>query len=427
MPLIDRNTVFASSVAALFCAPFAIAQPNLPPPDLDHSVKHYSKVVGWPKGVQPKAPSGFTVTKFAEDLRSPRWIHVLDNGDVLIVEANTEPKDEDEIKEALENGKIHSQHMGESANRITVFRDSDGDGRYDQRSVFLDGLKQPFGMEVIGEWFYVANTDALMRYRYTSGDQKISGEGEKLLELPAGGYNNHWTRNLLASPDGSKLYISVGSASNNGEYGMDEEKRRANILVVNPDGSDEKVFAAGLRNPVGMDWAPGTQELWTVVNERDDIGDELVPDYLAQVNEGEFYGWPYAYFGQHEDPRMAGQRPDLVEKTLVPEVALDAHSAALGLAFYDQNAFPERYRNGAFIGQRGSWNRTELSGYKVSFVPFKDGKPSGKTEDFLTGFIADADQSLVYGRPVGLAVLPDGSLLVADDASGVVWQVKADG
>lgn len=251
-------------------------------------------------------------------------------------------------------------------------------------------------------------------------------KGEKILDLPAGGYNNHWTRNLLASPDGSKIFVSVGSASNVGEHGMDEEKRRANILTINPDGSGEEIFASGLRNPVGMDWVPGSNTLWTAVNERDKLGDELVPDYMTSVKKGGFYGWPYSYYGQNVDPRRKGEAPKLVEKAIVPDVPLGAHTASLGLAFYDKDKFPVKYRGGAFVGQHGSWNRSQLSGYKVVFVPFKNGQPSGPMEDFLTGFIADAEDSKVYGRPVGVTVLADGSMLVADDDSGTIWRVSAE-
>jgi glucose/arabinose dehydrogenase len=277
---------------------------------------------------------------------------------------------------------------------------------------------------VLGGHFYVANTDALIQYPYKAGQTVISETGKKILDLPAGGYNNHWTRNIIASPDGKKIMISVGSGSNNGENGMDKEIRRANILEINPDGTGEKVYASGLRNPVGMDYYPGTTTLWTVVNERDELGDDLVPDYLTNVKRDGFYGWPYAYFGANEDPRMKGQRPDLVKKTIVPDVDLGSHTASLGLTFYDHKAFPEKYQTGAFIGQHGSWNRSELSGYKVVFIPFKDGKPSGKPEDFLTGFIDDEKKSRVHGRPVGVTVLADGSLLVADDSSNTIWQVS---
>jgi glucose/arabinose dehydrogenase len=251
----------------------------------------------------------------------------------------------------------------------------------------------------------------------------MTAAGQKIMNLPAGGYNNHWTRNLLASPDGKKIYISVGSGSNVGENGMEHEVRRACILEINPDGTGERVFATGLRNPVGMDWQPTTKTLYTAVNERDELGDDLVPDYLTSVKEGAFYGWPYAYYGQNEDPRRKGERPDLVKKTVMPDVPLGAHTASLGLVFYDGTTFPAKYHDGAFIGQHGSWNRSEFSGYKVVFVPFENGKP-GKPEDFLTGFVTGKDKD-VYGRPVGVAVLADGSLLVADDAAGRIWRVAA--
>jgi glucose/arabinose dehydrogenase len=265
----------------------------------------------------------------------------------------------------------------------------------------------------------------VLRFAYKPGQTKITGPGQKILDLPAKGYNNHWTRNLLASPDGSKIYVSVGSSSNVGENGMEHEQRRANILEINPDGTGEKVYASGLRNPVGMDWAPGTRTLWTAVNERDELGDDLVPDYLTSVQPGAFYGWPYAYFGPQEDPRRKGERPDLVKKSVVPDVPLGPHTASLGLAFYKGQAFPGKYQQGAFIGQHGSWNRSEFSGYKVVFVPFQNGKPAGNMEDFVTGFIANAANKEVYGRPVGVTTLPDGSLLVLDDAGNKVWRVAA--
>jgi glucose/arabinose dehydrogenase len=315
--------------------------------------------------------------------------------------------------------------IGPSPNRITLLRDTNRDGVAEIRKTFLEGLRQPFGMALLGETFYVGNTDGVVRYAYTPGATSISGAGQKILTLPAGGYNNHWTRNLLANADGSKIYISVGSASNVMEHGAGEEVRRANILEINPDGSGEKIYASGLRNPVGMDWAPGTTTLWTAVNERDELGDDLVPDYLTSVRPGGFYGWPYSYFGQHEDPRRKGEKPELVQKALVPEVPLGPHTASLGLAFYDQSAFPSQYRGGAFIGQHGSWNRTQFTGYKVVFVPFQNGKPSGPPEDFLTGFQVDKASNKVYGRPVGVFAAPDGSLLVADDAGNKVWRVSA--
>ncbi len=396
---------------------------SLPKPNATKSATNFSKVIGWPENKTPIAPQGFTVSKYADGLRNPRWIYVAPNGDILVAEANTEPKGVKKVVSAI-SGKSKSQNTGESANRITLFRDADKDGTPELKEEFLTGLNQPLGMLVLGNFFYVANTDGLWRYPYQKGQTRITGKGEKIMDLPAGGYNNHWTRNLIANADGSKIYISVGSASNVGEHGMDEEKRRANILEINPDGSGERIYASGLRNPVGMDWAPGTKTLWTAVNERDKLGDNLVPDYLTSVQEGAFYGWPYSYFGQHADPRREGERPDLVRKALVPDVPLGSHTASLGLAFYDKNTFPAKYRNGAFVGQHGSWNRSELVGYKVVFVPFSNGKPAGKPEDFLTGFVADGSKSEVYGRPVGVEVLPDGSMLVADDASNTLWRVS---
>ena len=397
----------------------------LPAPDPTFKVERYSSVVGWPEGQRPLAPEGFEVTRFASDLRNPRWTYVLPNGDVLVAEASSEFKSEQDQKEAIASGKVRSQNLGESANRITLLRDADRDGTPEVREVFLEGLKQPLGMLLLGDQFYVANTDGVWRYPYTAGETVLLPQGQKVLDLPAGGYNNHWTRNLLANADGTKLYVSVGSSSNVAEHGLQEEERRANILELNLDGTGERVFASGLRNPVGMGWAPGTRVLWTVVNERDDLGEDLVPDYLTHVEDGGFYGWPFAYFGANEDPRLAGQRPDLVKQTRVPDVALGAHTASLGLAFYEAQAFPKKYQGGAFIGQHGSWNRSELSGYKVVFVPFQHGKPSGPPEDFLTGFIADAAQAQVYGRPVGITLMPDGALLVADDASNTLWKVSA--
>lgn len=376
---------------------------TLPEPYATKSAVNNTNVTGWKEGKMPVAPKGFKVSKFADGFHSPRWIYESPNGDLFICEVSTHPS---------------------SANQITILRDTDKDGRYDVREVFLSNQNKPFGMLVLGDYFYVANTDALMQYPYKAGQTNISQTGKKILDLPAGGYNNHWTRNIIATPDGKKIMISVGSGSNNGENGMDKETRRANILEINPDGTGEKIYAAGLRNPVGMDYYPGTTTLWTAVNERDELGDDLVPDYLTSVKRDGFYGWPYAYFGANEDPRMKGQRPDLVKKSIVPDVDLGAHTASLGLTFYDQKAFPKKYQNGAFVGQHGSWNRSELSGYKVIFVPFTDGRPSGRPEDFLTGFIDDAKKSRVHGRPVGVTVLADGSLLIADDSSNTIWQVS---
>lgn len=381
----------------------AIGPLELPPPFSSESVTKESKVIDWPEDKTPKAPEGFTVTRFADDFKHPRQTYVAPNEDIFVVESNTE----------------------DSADRITILRDEDGDRKPDFRDVFLEDLNQPYGMLVLGEYFYVANTDGLYRYPYSEGDKKIKKNGEKILDLPAGGYNNHWTRNLIASEDGTKIYVSVGSASNVGEYGMDREERRAAILEINPDGSGEKIFAAGLRNPVGMDWNPATGELWTAVNERDKIGNKLVPDYITSVRENGWYGWPYSYFGQIQDPRWEEDpHLELVEKAIVPDVPLVSHSASLGLEFYTHSQFPKKYQNGAFIGQHGSWNRAEFVGYKVVFVPFDENGNPGEPEDFLTGFIADEEASEVYGRPVGVTTLPDGSLLVNDDDANVIWKVS---
>jgi len=401
------------------------AQPaNLPAPYATKSTTNRSEVIDWPADKTPVAPAGFTVTEYAGNLESPRWIYVLPNGDVLVAEANTVPKGaKKEIAAALKLDKSRSL-KSTSANRITLLRDTDKDGKPDVRHTFLAGLNQPLGMLLIGNNFYVGNTNGVVRYAYTPGATSISGSGQKILDLPEGGYNNHWTRNLLANADGSKIYVSVGSGSNVMEHGPENEVRRANILEINPDGSGEKIYASGLRNPVGMAWAPGSSTLWTAVNERDELGDDLVPDYLTSVQPGGFYGWPYSYFGQHEDPRRKGEKPELVQKAIVPDVPLGPHTASLGLAFYNQSAFPAKYQGGAFIGQHGSWNRAQFTGYKVVFVPFKDGKPSGAPEDFLTGFQVDAASNKVYGRPVGVFTAPDGSLLVADDAGNKVWRVS---
>src|SRR5882757_6391186 len=302
----------------------------LPEPYATVPTKRSSKVIGWPEGKTPLAPAGFKVTRFAGKMNSPRWFYVTPNGDILVSESQTSRK--------------------KSANDILLFRDTNNDGQPDLRDTFMTALNQPLGMLVLKNWFYVGNTDGVYRYPYTPGQLHITAKGEKILDLPAGGYNNHWTRNLIANADGSKIYVSVGSGSNNAEHGMANETRRADILEINPDGSGERVFAAGIRNPVGMDWQPGTRTLWTAVNERDSLGDDLVPDYFTSVKDGAFYGWPYAYFGPHEDPRLKGQRPDLVAKTIAPDVPVGAHTASLGLAFYKGGNFPARYQGGAFIG-----------------------------------------------------------------------------
>ncbi|RUT70486.1 sorbosone dehydrogenase family protein [Flavobacterium cupreum] len=382
----------------------AIGEITLPPPYATESKTNNSRVLKWPDGKTPKAPEGFTVSKFADGLENPRWTYIAPNNDIFIVESGTRA----------------------SKNQITVFRDADKDGKFETRNVFISGLNRPFGMLVLKDFFYIANTDGLYRYRYKNNPLKLETQGTKILELPAGGYNNHWTRNLLANTDGTKIYISVGSGSNVGENGMDKEVRRAAILEVNPDGTGEKIYASGIRNPVGMDWNPANGELWTAVNERDELGDDLVPDYVTSVKKDGFYGWPYSYYGNILDPRMKGERKDLAAKAIVPDVPVGAHTASLGLAFYTKDAFPKKYKNGIFIGQHGSWNRAKISGYKVLFVPFTNGKPSGKPEDFLTGFIADEAKAEVYGRPVAVTVMNDGSLLVNDDSGNTIWKVTAN-
>ncbi len=395
---------------------------NLPAPYQTKSTRFYSKVIGWPKGKMPVAPPGFKVSLFADSLDNPRNIYVAPNGDIFVSQANTE------LNAAMRLGADiigigQSQKYSKSANNIILLRDTNGDGIPDLRTVFLSGLNQPYGFLILGNSFYVANTDGVLRYPYTTGQTKMTAAGKTILTLPAGGYNNHWTRNLKANANGTKIFVAVGSGSNVGEHGMKDEERRADILEINPDGTGERIYASGLRNPVGMAVQPGTGTLYTSVNERDELGDDLVPDYFTSVKDGGFYGWPYAYFGPHPDPDHKGLRPDLVKSTIVPDVALGAHTASLGLTFYTGTAFPQRYINGAFIGQHGSWNRSKLAGYKVVFVPFTNNKP-GKPEDFLIGFMISPTQREVYGRPVGMAVTKYGSLLVADDTSNKIWQVS---
>ncbi len=422
--LLAKLAIAAFGAGALTHAVWA---EDLPPPGATKSARNFSKVIGWPFDRTPTAPEGFRVTRYAEALDNPRWIYVAPNGDVLVAESRTEVKPLSKLGSYL-TGQSKSTKLNNSANRITLLRDADGDGTPELREIFLTDIKQPLGMVILNGYFYVAGTDQIRRYPYVIGQTKIQGEGQRILELPAGGYNNHWTRNLIARNDGAKLYVSVGSGSNVAEHGFENEIRRANILEINPDGTGERVYASGLRNPVGMAWLPGTNQLWTAVNERDELGDELVPDYLTSLKDGGFYGWPYSYFGKHLDPRIkdSDQRPDLVERAIVPDVKLGSHTASLGLAFYDGVKFPAKYRNGAFVGQHGSWNRSALVGYKVVFIPFANGRPSGEPVDFLTGFIADADKSEVFGRPVGVAVDKSGALLVADDSGNTIWRVAAE-
>ena len=381
----------------------AIGTLRLKAPYSSESVTKRSEVIEWPENMTPKAPAGFVVNRFADSLIHPRWTYLAPNGDYFVSEANTK----------------------NSANQIRLLRDKDNDGTVDERFVFLKNLNQPFGMLIIDDYFYVANTDGLYRYPYQEGITEITSEGEKIVELSASGYNNHWTRNIITNQSQDKIYISVGSASNVGEQGMEKEDRRAVILEVNLDGTGEIIYASGLRNPVGMDWNPNTNQLWTAVNERDKLGDSLVPDYLTSVKKGGWYGWPYSYYGNIKDPRWEEEpHDDLVQQAIIPDVPLGSHTASLGLVFYNDDQFPQNYKNGAFVGQHGSWNRANFSGYKVVFVPFSEGKPK-QPQDFLTGFIANEEESKVYGRPVGVSIAKDGSLLVNDDDSGIIWRVAA--
>jgi glucose/arabinose dehydrogenase len=411
-------------LAAAAQSPKTIPQ-EAPLPAPTESVKNFSKVKGWEEGKMPLAPAGLQVSLYQDGFSNPRWLYQLPNGDILVAESNT-------IKNTLMQagavvmGASKAENMKTSANRITILRDADHDGKPEVKEVFKDGLSQPFGMLLLKDWLYIACTDALYRFPYKSGDTKLTGEGQMILKLPADGKNQHWTRNIITNADGSKIYIAVGSMDNIGENGKKVPPRRACILEINPDGTAERVYASGLRNPVGMAWAPGTSTLWTAVNERDELGDDLVPDYLTSVKPGGFYGWPWSYYGQHEDPRMEVKRPDLVRKAIVPDLQLGSHTASLGLIFYKGKRFPAKYQGGAFITQHGSWNRKVLSGYKVVYVPFKNGRPSGPPEDFLTGFKpSDTEEENVYGRPVGILELQDGSVLITDDVNDRIWRVAA--
>jgi glucose/arabinose dehydrogenase len=400
------------------------ADPKLAPADeqLIPTVNS-ANVVGWPSDKAPNVPAGFKVTRFAADLDHPRWLHELPNGDVLAAESATVPRDEGSI--VMDFFRWLRRNDGSdapSANRITLLRDTNGDGIADLRTNFLENLNQPFGMTLLGDWVYVGNTDGVLRFPYRTGDTQITAPGQKILDLPAGGYNNHWTRNIVAGPE--KLYVTVGSGSNNGENGLAEENRRANILEINPDGTGERILASGIRNPNGLDFEPATGQLWTVVNERDLLGDDAAPDYFTRVRPGDFYGWPWSYWGEQVDSRVQPQRPDLVAKAIRPDYSLGAHSAPLGLAFYRGSAFPAQYRGGAFIAEHGSWNRGHPVGYKVVYIPFRDGMPTGLPEDFMTGFKPDIAKSETYGRPVGVITDKAGGLLVTDDAANVVWRVS---
>jgi len=423
--------IIACLAITTIAVPVLSQKDTLPPPNATKSASNFSKVIGWKDGNMPVAPNGFSVSQYATGFQNPRWMYVAPNGDVLLAETNSNFKTLEKVGAVLK-GAAKAEDLTSSADRITILRDNNKDGTPDEKYVLLtaeNGLNQPFGMLVIGSWLYVANTDAVIRFPYKKGQTKITEKGQKLVDLPGGkGFkeNRHWTRNIISNANNTKIYIAVGSASNIAESGIEKERLRANILEMNPDGSGLRVYASGLRNPVGMGWAPGTSTLYTAVNERDELGDDLVPDYLTSVRSGAFYGWPYSYFGDHVDARVPDQKPDLVKRAVVPDVDLGSHTASLGLAFYTKKAFPAQYQGGAFIAQHGSWNRSVLSGYKVVYVPFVNGKPGGRPVDFLTGFVADLAENKVYGRPVGVVVLPDGSLLVTDDAGNTIWRVAAE-
>ncbi|MBD2005859.1 MULTISPECIES: PQQ-dependent sugar dehydrogenase [Cyanophyceae] len=385
--------------------PIRITLNNLPKPYATESASNSPNVVSVPQNPTLRVPKGFVVSVFAQGLDAPRWLTLTPNGDVLVTETRQ--------------------------NRIRLLRDTNGDGVADVNKTFAtaqNGVNIPFGMTFAGNNFFLANTGEVRRYRYNPGQQQLNGTGQKIATLTPGGYNQHWTRNVVAAPDGKKLYVSVGSRSNADE----EPLPRASVQVMNLDGSNQQTFASGLRNPVGLDFHPTTGELYTTVNERDGLGDDLVPDYLTRIQQGEFYGWPYAYLAPNRlDPRQVvngkSKRPDLVAKTKTPDVLFQAHSAALGLQFYDGKTFPEKYRNGAFVAFRGSWNRDQGTGYKVVFVPFSNGRPQSYYEDFLTGFLLNPAQATTWGRPVGLLVLPDGSLLVTEEANDRIYRIQYQG
>jgi glucose/arabinose dehydrogenase len=411
-------------------AQLAVADGTGPEPTLPAPQKTLLPVVniapaqGWPDGGKPQAAAGLQVSAFAEGLDHPRWIHVLPNGDVLVAETNAPANPPQGLIGRIERQVMKRAGAGvPSANRISLLRDTDGDGVADQRSVLLQDLNSPFGMALVGQDLYVANTDALLRFPYRDGDTEITAAGVKLADLPAGEINRHWTKNLIANVDGSKLYVAVGSNSNIAEAGLEVETGRAAIWEIDAASGEQRIFASGLRNPVGMAWEPVSGQFWVAVNERDELGSDLVPDYMTSVQDGGFYGWPYSYYGAHVDTRVKPPRPDLVATARVPDYALGPHTASLGLAHSQGNSLASAFASGMFVGQHGSWNRKPHSGYKVIFVPFADGKPAGQPLDVLTGFLSADGKAL--GRPVGVALDRQGALLVADDVGNVIWRVSA--
>jgi len=414
-------------VATLPVAAGTGPKPVLPPPQASLiPTLNIAPAEPWRAGAVPQAAPGTRVTAFARDLDHPRWLCTLPNGDVLVAETNSPPKPEDGkgIKGWV-MGKVMKRAGAAtpSANRITLLRDTDGDGVADVRSVLLDGLSSPFGMALVGNTLYVANSDAVLKFPYVAGETRIKASGSIVVELPAGSLNHHWTKNLIANADGSKLYVTVGSNSNVAENGLPAEAGRAAIWEVDVKTGQHRIFASGLRNPNGMAWEPRSGVLWTVVNERDEIGSDLVPDYLTSVKDGAFYGWPYSYYGAHVDERVQPPNPELVAKAIAPDYALGPHTASLGLVSSAGTSLPAQFASGMFVGQHGSWNRKPHSGYKVVFVPFASGQPAGMPVDVLTGFLTEDGKA--RGRPVGVALDKQGALLVADDVGNVVWRVSA--
>lgn len=400
--------------------------PKLPEPNktLIPTV-NIAEAVGWPQGAKPTPAQGLQVAAFAEGLDHPRWLYVLPNGDVLVAETNAPPKPDD--SKGI-RGWVMKKVMGRagagvpSPNRITLLRDANHDGIAETRTVFLEHLNSPFGMTLVGNDLYVADTDRLIRFPYKDGDTQIKAEPTKVVDLPGGPLNHHWTKNVIASRDGSKLYVTTGSNSNVAENGMEAEEGRAAIWEVDRASGQHRIFASGLRNPNGLAWEPRSGALWTAVNERDEIGSDLVPDYITSVKDGAFYGWPYSYYGQNVDVRVEPQNPALVAKAIAPDYAVGPHTASLGLTFAEGSSLPAPFTEGAFIGQHGSWNRKPHSGYKVIFVPFTGGKPVGQPVDVLTGFL-NADEK-AQGRPVGVVIDKQGGLLVADDVGNKIWRVS---
>ena len=427
----------AAALALMFASAAALSQtypvgfgpsPALPAPTKSLlPTRNIAPADPWPNGARPVAAAGLVATPYASGLTHPRWLHVLPNGDVLVAETNKPPSPEEGgggIKGIVMKQAMKKAGAGvPSPNRIILLRGVGANGQAASRTVFLEGLMSPFGMALVGNDLYVANADAIVRFPYKEGDTSISVKGVKVMDLPAG-INHHWTKNLIASPDGKLLYVSVGSNSNVGENGIDKEDGRAAIWEFNIATGKGRVYATGLRNPVGMAFNPQSNVLWTSVNERDELGNDLVPDYMTSVKEGAFYGWPYSYYGKNVDTRVSPQRPELVAKAIAPDYALGAHTASLGLAFYDGALLPQ-YKNGALIGQHGSWNRKPASGYKLIYVPFADGKPTGPPQDVLTGFLGKDGHA--YGRPVGVAVDKAGAILLADDVGNIIWRITPAG